>query len=169
MSRNFPGTCTGTCHRLRVSATSKGVNDVRVGHYIPHLRMLLTMIAGEQVEHAFNSKRLQNWEIPAVDKSQVRLRVDLLNDVVTQKYVGMINLCLLFHGDASLPYFPLYNRPCRLKLVSALCIPALGVRDSLSTTVAILKKVSTNFVVYSFSHSLQSRAIHGGSESDEML
>ncbi|PNW75667.1 hypothetical protein CHLRE_12g536100v5 [Chlamydomonas reinhardtii] len=25
---------------------------------------------GEQVEHAFNSKRLKNWEVPAVDKSQ---------------------------------------------------------------------------------------------------
>lgn len=28
---------------------------------------------GEQVEHAFNSKRLQNWETPAVDKSEVGL------------------------------------------------------------------------------------------------
>lgn len=36
---------------------------------------------GEQVEHAFNSKRLKNWEVPAVDKSQVRLLKLLRRDM----------------------------------------------------------------------------------------
>lgn len=86
------------------------------------------------MEHAFNPKRLTNWEVPAVDKNEVSARIASDSELYADPFLKSLS-------DKT---FTASCRLSRLTLDSAHFSPVLARQSSLWTARATCCPVSAN-------------------------